>query len=145
MNELKRCPKCNNHPTIQLLKDIIHFHCNCGYHKAINCINFIEECSDIFQNINSQSILFNQKKIKINQGFSHLNSYFTSLKNELINKLLNIINEIESAYEQSYQRNKSILLFIQLLIDNYDNSSEMENCIFNCPINIYIYVMIVLR
>lgn len=111
MNELKRCPKCNNHPTIQLLKDIIHFHCNCGYNKAINCINFIEECSDIFQNINSQSILFNQKKIKINQGFSHLNSYFTSLKNELINKILNIINEIESAYEQSYQRNKRVFFY----------------------------------
>ena len=39
MNELKRCPRCNNHPTIQLLKDIIHFHCNCGYHKAINFNN----------------------------------------------------------------------------------------------------------
>ena len=46
------------------------------------------------------------------------------------------INSIESSYEDSYNRNKNMLSFLQILIDNYDGSVEMKNSILAHKINI---------
>ena len=49
------------------------------------------------------------------------------------------INSIESSYEDSYNRNKNMLSFLQILIDNYYGSVEMENNILNNKSSIYQY------
>ena len=74
--------------------------------------------------------------ILFNKGCQHLNTYFQSLKAEHINQLLTIINDIESSYEESYNRNTNVLSFIQILIDNYDQSNEMRNAILSSHITI---------
>ena len=61
---------------------------------------------------------------------------FKNYKNELINEYIKQINRIESAYEESYKNNMNILIFIQTLIDNYDESVEMKNSILNNCIKI---------
>ena len=74
---------------------------------------------------------------------------FKNYKNELINEYIKQINRIESAYEESYKNNMNILIFIQTLIDNYDESVEMKNSILNncikieqCKHNMKIYELI---
>ena len=58
-------------------------------------------------------------------------SDFNTYKNELINNYLKQINELESSYEESYKRNMNMLSYIKILINNYDESVEMRNCILN--------------
>ena len=65
-----------------------------------------------------------------------MNSDFKTYKNVLINNYLKQINELESSYEESYKRNMNMLSFIQILINNYDESVEMRNCILNNHIKI---------
>ena len=63
------------------------------------------------------------------------NRDFNTYKNELINEYIKQINELESAYEESYNRNMNMLSFIQILINNYDESIEMKNSILSNNIN----------
>ena len=64
-------------------------------------------------------------------------SYFRTLKDKSILYLLSLINKIESSYEESYNRNKNLLSFIQILINNYDGSNEMKKNIIRNKIYIY--------
>ena len=80
--------------------------------------------------------IFKDITIKLEKGNQFLNSDFNTYKDELINNYLKQINELKSAYEKSYNRNMNMLLYIQQLINNYDESVEMRNCILNNCIKI---------
>ena len=41
------------------------------------------------------------------------------------------MSELESSYEESYNRNKDMLSFLEILIDNYDGSNEMKKNILD--------------
>ena len=82
----------------------------------------------------ANNIELNEIGYDLQKGNEHLNSYFKSLKNKHISHLIETINEIESAYDQSYHRNVNILQFIELLIDNYEESKDI---ILNNKINVY--------
>ena len=71
---------------------------------------------------------------KVTCGSEDLLTYFTILKNEHINQLIRLINKLESSYDLSYTRNKNMLSYMQILIDNYDGSSEMKNSILDSEI-----------
>ena len=130
------CPKCKKHLMLTIESENIHINCQCGYDNTHNIkegISIANNYKNINENINQFSTLLN----KINEGYLHLLSYFQSLKNEHINQLKYLINQIESSYEQSIQRNNSILSLLQILIYNYDGSSEMKKSIVRNHINIY--------
>lgn len=131
---LQLCPKCNNNSKMSKDKDIIHFNCQCGYHSTINIEDYIHE------NKQYNSISENAFKViskNLIYGNEHLLNYFMTLKKNHISQLTSTIEEIESSYKESYRRNKNMLSFIQILIDNYDGSTEMKNYILDTQINIY--------
>ena len=129
MNSLvKICPYCKKHIQYTLDKKVIKMKCECGFSSSMN-----------FKNIpigHNNNPLFKEIKLDLEKGYKFLNSDFNTYKNELINNYLKQINELESAYEESYNRNINMLLYIQTLINNYDESVEMRNCILNNCIKI---------
>ena len=131
---LQLCPKCNNHTNIVLVKDNVNIYCQCGYCYTMNIKEFINKGSHNKPNNHINDDTFSDIINDINKGYQHLLKYFKTLKDEHISQL---INTIESSYEESYKRNKSILSFIQILIDNYDGSYEMEKNIKRNTIYIY--------
>ena len=129
MNSLiKICPSCKKHIKYSLDKQFIKMNCKCGFSSSMNIKNI-----PIGDNNNP---LFKDITIKLEKGNQFLNTDFITYKNELINNYLKQINELESAYEESYNRNMNMLSFIQILINNYDESVEMRNCILNNCIKI---------
>ena len=129
MNSLiKICPYCKKHIKYSLDKQFIKINCKCGFSSSMNIKNI-----PIGHNNNH---IFKEITIKLEKGYKFLNSDFNTYKNELINKYIKQINELESAYEESYNRNMNMLSFIQILINNYDESVEMRNCILNNHIKI---------
>ena len=125
MNSLvKICPNCKKHMKYALDKQFIKINCKCGFSSLMK-INTIP----IGDNNNNH--IFNEIKLDLQKGNQFLNSDFNTYKDELINEYLKQINELESAYEESYNRNMNMLLYIQILINNYDESVEMRNCILN--------------
>ena len=125
---IKICPSCKKHIKYSLDKQFIKMNCKCGFSSSMN-INTIP----IGDNNNH---IFKEIKIDLEKGYKFLNSDFNTYKDELINNYLKQINELESAYEESYNRNMNMLSFIQTLINNYDESVEMRNCILNNCIKI---------
>ena len=129
MNSLvKICPYCKKHIQYSLDKQFIKMNCKCGFSSSMNIKNI-----PIGDNNNP---LFKDITIKLEKGNQFLNTDFITYKNELINENLKQINELESEYEESYNRNMNMLLYIQTLINNYDESVEMRNCILNNCIKI---------
>ena len=129
MNSLvKICPNCKKHMKYALDKQFIKMNCKCGFSSSmkINTIPIGDNNNHIFKEI----------KIDLEKGYKFLNSDFNTYKDELINNYLKQINELESAYEESYNRNMNMLSYIQTLINNYDESVEMRNCILNNCIKI---------
>ena len=141
MNSLIRnCPKCRNHFYLKLFKDKVNMQCNCGYNNVMTIASFLVLNNTVTHNSNAQSEANTFKEIinDIKNCYNHLNNYFQSVKTELISQLASLINEIELSYNESYNRNKNVLTFIQLLIDNYDGSKEMKSNIQNYKsFNIY--------
>ena len=129
MNSLiKICPSCKKHIQYSLDKQFIKMNCKCGFSSSMKIKNI-----PIGDNNNH---IFKEIKLDLEKGKKFLNSDFNTYKNELINNYLKQINELESAYEESYNRNMNMLSFIQTLINNYDESVEMRNCILNNCIKI---------
>ena len=129
MNSLiKICPSCKKHIQYTLDKKVIKMNCECGFSSSMNIKN-IPIC-------HNNNYIFKEIKIDLEKGYKFLNSDFNTYKNELINNYLKQINELESAYEESYNRNMNMLSYIQTLINNYDESVEMRNCILNNCIKI---------
>ena len=124
MNSLiKICPSCKKHIKYSLDKQFIKMNCKCGFSSSmkINTIPIGDNNNPLFKDIT----------IKLEKGNQFLNSDFNTYKNELINEYIKQINELESSYEESYNRNINMLSYIQILINNYDESVEMRNCILN--------------
>ena len=124
MNSLiKICPNCKKHIKYSLDKQFIKMNCKCGFSSLmkINTIPIGDNNNPLFKDIT----------IKLEKGYKFLNTDFITYKNELINNYLKQINELESAYEESYNRNMNMLSFIQILINNYDESIEMKNSILS--------------
>ena len=125
---IKICPSCKKHIQYTLDKQFIKMNCKCGFSSSMNIKNI-----PIGDNNNH---IFKEIKIDLEKGYKFLNSDFNTYKDELINKYLKQIRELKSAYEESYNRNMNILSYIQTLINNYDESVEMRNCILNNCIKI---------
>ena len=129
MNSLiKICPSCKKHMKYALDKQFIKINCKCGFSSLMNIKNI-----PIGDNNNH---IFKEIKIDLEKGNQFLNTDFITYKKELINEYIKQINELESSYEESYKRNMNMLLYIQTLINNYDESVEMRNCILNNCIKI---------
>ena len=131
------CPKCNKHTNIVLDKDNVNINCQCDYCYTMNIKEFIKKCSYNKPNNPTIDNTFSDIITDINKGYEHLSTYFKELKDEHINNLFSLINQIESSYEKSYNRNKNLMSFLQILINNYDGSIEMKNNIMNNKIKIY--------
>ena len=134
---MQLCPKCNKHTNIVLDKDNVNISCKCGYYSTMEIKSFINQFTKNTSKKDTNYWTFNDIINDINKGYEHLLTYFRALKDKHISQLINTINTIESSYEESYKRNKSILSFLQILINNYDGSYEMKNNIMKN--NIYIY------
>lgn len=133
---LKLCPKCNKHTKIQLFNNFCFINCYCGYSISKNVKEFLNN------NTNSQKNkipdIFADIVNNITEANEHLDNYFTSLKEKQISQLRHKIDIIQTSYEESYTKNKNILTFLKILIDNYDDSNELKNTILNNS-NIQIY------
>ena len=133
---LKHCPKCNKHTKIQIFNNFCFINCHCGYSISKNVKEFLNnnenshnnKIPDIFADIDNN----------ITEANEHLDNYFTSLKENQISQLQHKIDIIKTSYEESYTKNKNILSFLKILIDNYDDSNELKNTIRNNS-NIQIY------
>ena len=132
-----KCSRCNDHTKIDIKGDLIYINCQCGYHSTMKIKEFFNNCK---RNKSHNTIIddtFRDITTDIQKANEHLLTYFKEIKEEHINRLIAKINELKSSYEESYQRNKNMLTFLQILIDNYDGTEEKEKNILDSDINIY--------
>ena len=80
----------------------------------------------------------------MNQAQEFLNTYFPLLKEEYLQKEKSQekITKFNDVYEKSLNKNKNILIFIGIVLENYhtDNYILYENLLYNKQINIYKYI-----
>ena len=132
-----KCSRCNDPTKIDLKDDIININCQCGYHSTMRIIELINNCK---RNKLQNTIIddtFRDITTDIKKANEHLLNYFKEIKDDHISRLIDLLNQLESSYEKSYNRNKNILVFLEILIDNYDGSIEMKKNILDNDINIY--------
>ena len=128
---IKICPNCKKHIKYSLDKQFIKMNCKCGFSSLMK-INTIPTGDN-------NNPLFKGVTVKLEKGYKFLNTDFITYKNELINNYLKQINELESSYEESYKRNMNMLLYIQTLINNYDESIKKKISIkVKCPLSNFI-------
>ena len=132
-----KCSQCNDNTNIDLKDDIIYINCQCGYHSTMSIKELINNCKRNKSNNTINDDTFENITSDIKKANEHLLTYFKEIKDDHISRLIDLLNQLESSYEKSYNRNKDILTFIQILIENYDGSIEMEKNILNNNINIY--------
>ena len=135
---LKFCPSCENNPTLCMNRAIIHIKCKCGYDQVISIKDYLNQLKDC----NSLQCITNPKFVKItdkiNEGYTHLLTYFKKIKDNLLTQMIKQINDLESSYEQSIKENTDILSLLQKLIDNYNDSKIMKrNIVLNSNIQVY--------
>ena len=128
-----KCVQCNKHTEIDLKDDIIHINCQCGCHSTMSINEFIKDKAKT--NINDDTLKDITTSIK--QANEHLLTYFKTLKDEHMSSSNSIMSEINLSYEESYNRNKDMLTFLEILINNYDGSNEMKKNILDYNIKIY--------
>ena len=142
-NNKKFCPNCKNNPYLSIELNYIVIQCNCGYNEKMNVDDYLNVLLD-------NGITHSNSKMKnnnefsnnilntIGEAYSHLENYFSNIRDNHIKALRKQLNDIESTYEESYNRNINLLYFLKVLIDNYDGSKIMKhNIINNSNINIY--------
>ena len=133
-----KCPECNRHTKLNIDKDIILINCQCGYHSTMTINQYIKHSKEGTQSHNSiNDDTFKNITNDLNKGNEHLLTYYMEIKNEHISRLNKLKKKLESSYKESNKRNKNILSFMQLLIDNYDGTNEMKNNIVEYCIKIY--------
>ena len=138
MNNICKCPNCNRHIENTLDKGEILIYCQCGYRSTMKIKQFIKDSKE--DNKSHNKIVddsFKNITNDLKKCSHHLLTYLNSIKQNHINHLIELINNLESSYEESYERNKNILTFIQILIDNYDGTNEMKNNILDYHIITY--------
>ena len=120
------CPKCDSNPLIQMNNDYtIRIKCLCGYNQSSLPIKdyLYKHPKKYASNHNTIKSFFTY----IEKGFQHINSYFKSLKDNLIIKTNQHIKELELSYEESYSRNSSILNLLKILSEHYNGSYRLDN------------------
>ena len=133
-----KCSQCNNkHTEINIKYDIINMNCQCGYHSTMRIKEFIK-----LSKVDKSQITINDDTLSnittdIKNANKHLLTYFKEIKDEHISRTIAQMNRLESSYEESYNRNKDILTFLEILIDNYDGSNEMKQTILENELKIY--------
>ena len=133
-----KCPECNRHTKLNIDKDIILINCQCGYHSTMTINQYIKHSKEGTQSHNSiNDDTFKNSTNDLNKGNEHLLTYYMEIKNEHISRLNKLKKKLESSYKESNKRNKNILSFMQLLIDNYDGTNEMKNNIVEYCIKLY--------
>ena len=106
---IKICPYCKKHIKYSLDKQFIKMNCKCGFSSSMN-INTIP----IGDNNNPP---FKEIKLDLEKGYKFLNT--------------KRVSGLKPAHEESHNRNMNMLSHTQILINNYDESVEMRNCILN--------------
>ena len=83
-----------------------------------------------------------EAKEKIKKCYEHFDNYFTKLKKDTIDKLNQQIKSVEISYDKSISINKTILSFIEIIVDNFkcDNYRMYTNFTNNVKLNIYPYI-----
>ena len=132
-----KCSQCNKQTKIYLKDYIIQINCQCGYHSKMTIKEFIKLSKRDKSHNTINDNTWKDMTTDIKQGKDHLLTYFKEIKDEHISRLIDLMNLLESSYEKSYNRNKDILSFIQVLIDNYDGSDKMKKNILDNNIKIY--------
>ena len=132
-----KCSQCNKNTNLDLKDNIISINCQCGYHSTMSIKELIKDSKIDKSKTTIKDDTFKDMTTDIKKGNEHLLTYFKELKDEHINRLISMKNQLESSYEKSYNRNKDILTFLEILIDNYDGSKEMKKNILKNDINIY--------
>ena len=133
-----KCSQCNNkHTEINIKYDIINMNCQCGYHSTMRIKEFIK-----LSKVDKSQITINDDTLSnittdIKNANKHLLTYFKEIKDEHISRTIAQMNRLESSYEESYNRNKDMLTFLEILIDNYDGSNEMKQTILENELKIY--------
>ena len=159
MNSLpKFCPNCTNYPTLLMSRTKINIKCKCGYDKVISIKDYLNQLKDsnshqgktnsklveITKEINmdglyccSHQCITNTKlaKIDIERNFFNVIDDLKYIKQNLMTQLIKQLNDLESSYEKCITENTAIFCLLQILIDNYNDSKEMEtNIVLNSNI-----------
>ena len=121
-----KCPQRDKHTEIELKDGIIHINCQCGYQSTISIKECIKDCKRDKKENTIKDNTFKEITTDIEQANEHLLTYFKEIKEEHISRLMELMSKLKTAYEESYKRNKDILTFLEILIDNYDGSNEMK-------------------
>ena len=120
-----KCSLCKKNTTIYLKDGGINIICQCGYNSTMSIKQYIKDSKkEKYSTINNDN--FKDMTADIEQANEHLLTYFKEIKDEHISRLIAQMNQLESSYEESYNRNKNMLTFLEILIDNYDGSIEMK-------------------
>ena len=73
--------------------------------------------------------------IDINRNFFNFIHHLKYIKQNLMTQLIKQLNDLESSYEKCITENTAIFCLLQILIDNYNYSEEMEtNIVLNSNI-----------
>ena len=131
INKEKKCVynnRCKEH------KEVLKFYCKQCFSSLCQIEKDTHHQHDnivSFDDLSINSILNDIKK-----GEVHLNNYLLFLKNKYNTK------EVNFAYEKCIKRNRNILTFIQVLLDNYkfDNYTMYSNIKRNTFLNIYRHI-----
>ena len=136
------CPKCATIPSLKLtVEQKINVNCSCGYKTVELLEEYLSKYRTTKAKENSEQstnqIMNTQKQDYINilhQAEEHMNSYFPSLLNRYKNN-----SSVEKAYNDCIKRNQTILSFIRLLIENFNEQNQTMNTNIenNCTLNIY--------
>ena len=122
------CPISKEPIQFHLEDTLIHFNCQCGYHSTLDIKDYkIDKAKNIFKDKD-----LNDMSNNLNFANELIHKYF---KIKQFNEVL--INEVEKSYQESFNRNNKMLTYIQVILDNYDESVVMKEQILSNPINIY--------
>ena len=113
-----RCKEIDmdDHQRRNFLNDVLRDYCCCSYQCNTNT-----KLAEI--------------TIDINSNFFNFIGRLKDIKQNLMTQLIKQLNDLESSYEKCITENTAIFCLLQILIDNYNDSKEMEtNIVLNSNI-----------
>ena len=119
LNQLK---KCNSHLCIEKSKLIENYSM-----KDHFLLYILKNFSRRFTTKSFILSILDRITYEINREYTHLLKDFKYIKNNLMNKMIKQLNDLESSYERCVTENTDIFCLLKILIDNYNDSKEMES------------------
>lgn len=114
---IKQSTNCEEHKD----KSIEYFCKDCNRHICSLC-KIENHSAHVLIELDSYLNNFKMKKIKEDMDTANkfIKEYYQEVKETFVNKLKQAIEDIEEAYETNQKLNHEIMMFVQLLIDNYN-------------------------